>query len=209
MFNEDVFDKTTLSDDVLITLKNIRIKNIGKIIIATLNVNSLSQHIDTLKVIIPGNIDILVLTETKLDDSFPTSQFLIDGFSEPYRLDRNHMGGGVAIYTREDIPSKLLTKHSFPNDTYRKDNYKGPIEGMFVEINLRKTKWLLLGTYHRPRQNNQYYFDNITKALDLYLTTYDKFLLVGDFNTQEGDTDLDNFLDMYKAGNLVKEKNLH
>ena len=33
--------------------------------------------------------DILVITEKKFDDTFPTSQFLVDGFSEPHILDRN------------------------------------------------------------------------------------------------------------------------
>ena len=36
--------------------------------------------------------------------------------------------GGVLIYTREDIPSKLLGHQKFPLD----------IEGIFVELNLRK-----------------------------------------------------------------------
>ena len=40
-------------------------------------------------------IDILVLTETKLDDTFPTTQFLVNGFSEPYRLNRNRNGEGL------------------------------------------------------------------------------------------------------------------
>ena len=38
---------------------------------------------------------VLVLTETKLADTFPTAQFLVRGFSEPYRLGRNRNGGGV------------------------------------------------------------------------------------------------------------------
>ena len=67
-----------------------------------------------------------------------TSQFMIDGYSKPYRIDRNKHGGGVIIYIREDIPSKLLTKHNFPIE----------IEGIFIEINLRKTKWILFGSYH-------------------------------------------------------------
>ena len=33
--------------------------------------------------------DILLITETKLDNTFPVSQFSIDGFSMAYRLDRN------------------------------------------------------------------------------------------------------------------------
>ena len=53
------------------------------------------------------HIDILVLTETKLDDTFPTAQFLVKGFSEPYRLNRNRKGGRVMVYIHEDIPSKL------------------------------------------------------------------------------------------------------
>ena len=113
----------------------------------------------------------MVLTETKLDETFITSSFLIEGFSLPFRLYRNRKGGGILIYVRSDIPSKLLTKHSFPND----------IEGLFVEINFRKSKWLLFGTYHPPSQNDQYYFDCLDKALDVY-SSYEKIILTGDFN---------------------------
>ena len=93
-------------------------------------------------------VDILVLTEIKLDETFITSSFLTDGFSSPFRLDRNRKGGDILIYVRGDITSKLFTKHIFPND----------IEGLFVEINFRKSEWLLFGTYHPPSQNDQYYF---------------------------------------------------
>ena len=79
-------------------------------------------------------MDILVFTETKLYDSFPNSQFSVDGFSETFRIDRNRSGGWVMIYVQNDIPSKLLTKQFFPND----------IESLFVELNFRKCKWLLL-----------------------------------------------------------------
>ena len=33
--------------------------------------------------------NIFVVTETKFDDSFPVSQFNAEGFSTPFRLDRN------------------------------------------------------------------------------------------------------------------------
>ena len=75
-------------------------------------------------------LDILIVTETKLDDNFPISQFHIDGFSKPYRLERNRNGGGVIIYVREDIPSKILTKHILHTD----------IEALFIELNFRKSK---------------------------------------------------------------------
>ena len=47
--------------------------------------------------------------------------------------------------------------------------------------NFRKSKWLILGTYHPPSQSDNLYFDNIARALDIYTHTYDKILLTGDF----------------------------
>ena len=66
----------------------------GKIIIGNLNVGSLPGRIDELRTVVKGKIDILVLTETHLDESFPTAQFFIEGFKTPYRQDRNKNGGG-------------------------------------------------------------------------------------------------------------------
>ena len=56
-----------------------------------------------------------MITETKLDDTFPLGQFYVEGFTMPYRLDRNR-DGGVIIYVSEDIPSKILKKHKLPQD---------------------------------------------------------------------------------------------
>ena len=107
------------------------------------------------------------MTEAKLDETFSTSSFLIDGFFSPFRLGRNRLGGSTLIYVRSDIPSKLLTKHNFPND----------IEGLFVEINVRKSKCLLFGTYHPPSQHDQYDFDCLDKALDVIAVMKKLFLL--------------------------------
>ena len=138
----------------------------------------------------------MVIGESKLDDSYPISQFLIDGFSEPFRLDRNVNGGGLLIYIREDIPCKQLFDHSFPDD----------IESMFVELNFRKSKWLLGGVYHPPSQNDDYFFNCLGSALEIYNNTYDKILLVGDFNAEETESVCDGFLDLYNLKNLVKDK---
>ena len=60
-----------------------------------------------------------MISETKLDSSFPKGQFHLHGFFEPYRLDRNGNGGGILVFIREDIPSKLTES-------------KKKIEGFFV-----------------------------------------------------------------------------
>ena len=46
--------------------------------------------------------DILMLQETKLDDSFPDAQFNIDGYVM-HRLDHKSNSGGIIAYVRSDI----------------------------------------------------------------------------------------------------------
>ena len=167
-------------------------KNVNQTI-GQININSILSKFNLLKELVLKHVDILVVCETKLDETFPSSQFHMDGFSLPYRLDRNRNGGGVMIFVREDIPSKLLTKHNFPSD----------VEGLFVELNFRKSKWLLCGTYHPPAQNDQYFFNCIDKALDTY-SNYDNVLLAGDFNAEDDEPCLSNFLYQHDLYNLVK-----
>ena len=79
---------------------------------------------DALTYIIGNNIDIILISETKIDDTFPTAQFFIKGFSAPYRQDRNRTGGGLLLFVREDVPSRILNPKS-----------KTDIETLSVEIN--------------------------------------------------------------------------
>ena len=95
-------------------LKYIRLDNLNKLVIAHLNINSIRNKLDLLVEKTKGNVDILMMSETKLDDSFPMVQFLIDSFSEPIRLDRNKNGGGILLYIREDIPSNILSFETLP-----------------------------------------------------------------------------------------------
>ena len=98
---------------------------------------------DHLRAMIEGKDDILVVTETKLDSTFPTNKFYINGFTKPYRRNRNRNGRGVLIYIREDVPSKELDNH-LPN----------AIEGMFIEVNLKKSERLLFRYYHSLSQSD-------------------------------------------------------
>ena len=87
------------------------------------------------------------------------------------------------VYIREDIPSKLLDKHVFPYD----------MEGLFVELNFRKCKWLIFGTCNPPFQADIYYFDNLDKSFDTY-SSYEKRLLIGDFNTETSGLGIDSLI---------------
>ena len=175
-------------------MENLKLKNNHRLVIGNLNINSTSNKFDNLKLIIQGKIDILVITETKTDSTFPLNQFAIQGYSKPCRFDRNRNGGGVFIYVREDIPSRELKIHNTPED----------IESIFIEINLIKTKWLFCGCYHPPSQSDQYFFENTGKALDKY-SKHDKFMLVCDFNAEESEPYLTQFLCEYNPRNIVKD----
>ena len=64
--------------------------NSDGLIFGNVNINSdINSRFDQMKFLLQGKVDILVLTETKLDNCFPTNQFLIKGYSKPLRLDRN------------------------------------------------------------------------------------------------------------------------
>ena len=61
-------------------LKEIRAKNRDRLIIGSLNINSVRGKIEPLKYLVNNNLDVILISEAKLDSSFPTEQFNIDGF---------------------------------------------------------------------------------------------------------------------------------
>ena len=90
-------------------LRSLMVKNLNKLIIGHLYITSLRNNFELLTHQIKDNKYILMISEITLDESFPTSQYFINGFSSPHRLDRNSNGGGILLYFREHIPSKLLS----------------------------------------------------------------------------------------------------
>ena len=97
-----------------------------------------------------------MVSETKLDNSFPVGQFLIDGYIPSIRLDRGIHGGGLMLFVREDIPCKLLSLGN------------RPMEGFNVEINLRKSRWLLCCSYNPSRSNIDFHLEHLNRNLSLY-----------------------------------------
>ena len=89
------------------SLNNILMRNMNRIIIARLNINSPRNKFENLQEQINGNVDILLILETKLDNSFPNGQFLIKGYRAPYRLDRDAKGEEIILFIGEYISSKL------------------------------------------------------------------------------------------------------
>ena len=79
-------------------------------------------------------------------------------------------------------------------------------EGFFVEINWRKKKWLLSCSYNPTRKNIVNHVRKISTGLDQFSATYDKLILLGDFNVEPEEVNMSDFLNIYNLRNLVKQK---
>ena len=81
-------------------LKEIKIQSPDKLLLGHLNINSVRNKFKALTYIKDNNIDLLLISETKLDDSFPIAQFQMKGFSVPYRHDRWKSWGTSFVHSR-------------------------------------------------------------------------------------------------------------
>ena len=144
-----------------------------------------------------NNVEVLSVAETKLDSSFPNAQFLLPGFQEPLRLDINHGSGGLLVYIKASLPSKILSKFKLPIN----------IQIIPFEINLRKEKWLFVSIIKPPSQSNQDFLDILGDLLDFYSQDYDNKVIPGDFNLEPSNPSIVLFMNNLNLVNSVKTKN--
>ena len=61
---------------VWVSLKRLRYSYLNNVVFSYLNINSIRNKFGDLNKIVDGNIDILCIEETKLDESFLNNQFV-------------------------------------------------------------------------------------------------------------------------------------
>ena len=66
---------------------------IHKLFFAHLNINSIQNKFELFSGQTKDKVDMLMISETKIDDNFPVCYFLIEGLCTPYRLDQNSKVG--------------------------------------------------------------------------------------------------------------------
>ena len=62
-----------------------------------MNINSIRNKCNLLAEQVTGNTDVLMISETKIDENFPVGNFLLPIFSVPYRSDSDSKGGGILL----------------------------------------------------------------------------------------------------------------
>ena len=125
-------------------VNNYTLENPKNITLGHLSVNSLRNKFITIEELIKSKLDIFLVSETKIDHSFPNQQFSIDGY-KTYRRDRNSFGGGLLFYVNKNIPCRELTAEQTDSN----------FEAVFLKITLRTRKCLIIGLYKPPNQDEE------------------------------------------------------
>ena len=147
-----------------------------------LNINSVSNKFEALEFLLKDKFDVFLVSESKLDSSFPEAQFKIPGY-RIFRQDRDKYGGGLMFYINQNIPCKKIETFQFTSS----------IEMLTLEINLGKEKLLIFGTYKPPNINNSSFLNELYNAITFYSTLYKNCVLLGDLNIVRDNTQLQNF----------------
>ena len=95
----------------------------------------------------------LLLQETKLDESFPKSQFEVTDYMV-YRCDYTSKGGGLMTHVRNDIPQRRR------QDLEKCETPTGRIELLVVELNFRSEKWIICNMYKQPKTPDNAFISN-------------------------------------------------
>ena len=98
----------------------------------------------------------------------------MEGFRSPLRLGRNGSGGGIVLFIREELSSKLQSEY----------NPKSSVENISTEKNLRSKKWPLSCSYNLNLTLINDPIQNISGGLDFYSSKLDIFIILGDFNAE-------------------------
>ena len=183
---------TSNKADFTVTLRLNRSKYSKNIIFSHLNINSIRNKFENLKEVVSNYVDIFVIAEAKINRSFPTAQFIIEGFHKPLRLDISDKSGGLLV-VRSHLLSRQLTKFKILSD----------IQAIPFEVNMRKEKWLFLCIHKPPSMNSQYFLDSFS-IIDYYSNVYDNHLVIGNFNLEPSPMYRKTFMETQNYFNLVK-----
>ena len=171
-------------------------------LIGYLNINSLRNKIvDVREVFGKLQLDFFVLSEAKLDDSFPSAQFYIENFEIRNRRDRDKNGGELIEFVRNGFITKKIKE------------YETKVrETIASEFTISKKKWFCLSVYRPPTSTNlDIFFEELTNSLSKAVNEYDNLIVMGDFNVDLNKTDcivfgkLEEFCDNFNLTVLLKE----
>ena len=159
--------KNDSSADAFKNLPSMKSKKPKNIFLGHLNINSIKNKFESVWELIKDTFDILLVSESKLDSSFPDDQFSIPGY-RIVRKDHDRNGGGLLLYINEDIPLKVIQNLSLPTT----------LEVLPIEINLGRFTFLLIGLYKPPSVCEKEFLFHLNKAHNFFSTKFEKAFVI-------------------------------
>ena len=154
-------------------LKSFKRQNMKNFICGHLNINSVRYKFPFIYDILSQELlDVFILPETKLDPSFPNSQFEIPSYN-CHRNDRNNYGGGLMSYLRSDVPHRR--RNDLEHDC---DN----IQQMTFECNMKGEKWFISAIYRPPNAGLATLECLFSKTYEMMLSESSNVIFIGDLN---------------------------
>lgn len=136
------------------------------------NIRSLLTGFDLFSELVSGgSFDILGLSETWLNESFPSSGLHIDGYNL-IRKDRDGRGGGVGFYIKNNFKYTVLNI----------GNNNVPLEQLWIGVNIGGRRLCFGALYRPPTLNLNQCVDHLENSLIALLPQYDYVIFGGDFN---------------------------
>ena len=102
--------------------------------------------------------------------------------------------------------SETKLKESFSIGQFIIEGFENsPTEAFFVEINLRKKKWLLSCSYSPNNENIENHLETLSNNLALYSSSYENLIIMGYFNVWVEEISMSGFCDAFSFKSLRKD----
>ena len=189
----DILESSSIFENDLNKMKMQRLEHFHTLIVGHLNINSIINKFEIITEIIK-NFDIFLISESKIDSTFPNMQFRINSY-KLVRRDRNRFSKGLMLYLNEEISCKFLNNHSVVPNT----------QIICIEFHQLKRKWLLLGCYKLPTQSELKFLATITKTDYFYLQKNENLFIIDNLNMTTENTNLNDILQIYDLIALIQE----
>ena len=144
--------------------------------------------------------DLIIMTETKIDEQVKASEFLLKGYTGEIRKDRCKGGGGVLIATKQEYDIQRIELEA---------NISA--ETVWATISLKDQRKLVVGSYYRPTDSGSDSIDDLESVLSFITEKFRNnpqctIILGGDFNA--GDIDWESHtVSEHSLNRQINEKN--
>ncbi len=204
--NGSEIEMQSVCDPLVSTLAQSRLENPKSLIFTHVNVNSLKKEemapLDYFKDILnQGFIDVLCISETKLNDTIVDKDINCDPKFKVYRKDKSSNSGGLIAWIRADIPQQRVYDLEL-------DCEQNHIESMIFELKVKKEIWYIIFAYKNPSVSNNVFLDKLKNVYESVISKSKEIILLGDLNIDMLSTEnelSDQLCHVYDLDNLISE----